>query len=156
MKIENEHITSIHEGSQDNEEGDLKDKETHKKEVAKINHGADSNHSEIAYAASSLPEKDIINHKIIQSNHHEEQESFPTITSLTFKQEHLLDEKERNKMLQEIEENKEFKKNYVKEEDMSQEDTIMLGVAMDMSHITKNKNCIYFINNYYYRISTTK
>ena len=92
----------------------------------------------------------------MQSNHHKEQESDPTSTSHTFKQKHLQDEKERNKMLQEIEENKMFINLYIKEEDISQEDTMMLGVATDMAHITNKTNCIDYINNKFHCIFTTK
>ena len=125
-RIENEHISI--------EESQPKDS----KEV-KIKQEQDTDQSEFAFSAKLIPNVRTENNNLLQVNdNHDRQELNTLAPQDNIDQEHLLNIKKEIDMLYEIETNKDSVSFYVKEEDTSHQDSLMLEIAMDMSHIKDN------------------
>ena len=90
----------------------------------------------MAYSAKLVRDINRTSDTLRQSNYHNEHQSINTKDTLSnINQEHLKSIKKEIDMLHEINMNKESINFYLKQEDIFNEDTIMLEIAMDMTHI---------------------
>ena len=125
-RIEGEHITMIQASPKQQE---------HRTDL-KIKQESDEDFFEVAYSAKSVQDMNKNGDNLRQSNLQNEQQGIDT-KDLTdnISQENLMKIKQEIDMLHEINMNKDSVNFYLKQEDTFNEDTIMIEIAMDMSHI---------------------
>ena len=102
----------------------------------KIKQESDEDFFEVAHSAKLVQDMNKNGNNLRQSNSQNEQQGTDTKDFIdNISQENLMEIKQEIDMLHEISMNKESVNFYLKQEDTFNEDTIMIEIAMDMSHI---------------------